>query len=174
MKNFYLAVWQFSCVLFLSLCLLAVASADDSVIQVGDSAPEYLGKDRDGDKFNTSDHQGKVIVISFWATWCKPCLQELPMLDAMQQQVGTDELVIVGVNFMDDRRMTRKLFQQWREPIITITEDKRGKIGKNIGVKALPFLLIVGRDGKIAYKKTGYAEEVLDDIIAAINAELLS
>lgn len=59
-------------------------------IMVGEIPPSYLGKNRSGIEVQLSEMKGKVVVATFWATWCPPCLKEIPILEGIQRQVGKD------------------------------------------------------------------------------------
>lgn len=72
-----------SITIFLTILCIAImsANAENGSLKVGDKTPEFLGIDTDIDKVLTTEHQGKILVVSFWATWCPPCRKELPVID---------------------------------------------------------------------------------------------
>jgi len=157
----------------ISLVFLSTAQASQKyLLQTGDRPPDYLGKDMAGQKFNIADHTGKVIVISFWASWCGPCRKELPVLAHFQKAVGEDYLKVVAVNFMEDSRRFRALKKTLSDMSLTVTRDKRGSIGRKYGVKGIPHLFIIGKDGLIAYQNRGYGESSTAKLIKIINAQL--
>ena len=71
--------------------------ADSFKLNKGDIPPDYLGYDSSGEKVWVSDHKGKIVVVTFWATWCPPCLKELPVLERLQRRLGPDLIKVVGV-----------------------------------------------------------------------------
>lgn len=150
-----------------------VHAATKQKLHIGDVPPSYLGKDTEGQKFNLDEHKGKVIVISFWASWCGPCREELPVLNAIQQKVGKDRLRVVAVNFKEGNRTFRIIKKKLSYLQLTITRDKRGSIGRKFGVDGIPHLLIVGKDGKIAYQAVGYGKSSVKKLIRILN-ELLA
>jgi thiol-disulfide isomerase/thioredoxin len=133
---------------------IVAATARSAVpqIQVGDAPPDYLGKNAEGVKINVSDLRGKVVVISFFATWCGPCRNEVPILAKIQKAAGRDKLVIVAIDFKEDSDVVRKVRRIFKDYDITFTHDSSGAIGAKFGVSSIPHMVIVGADGKVAEK----------------------
>ena len=77
---------------------LLLASVAHAIPQVGDVPPSYLGKDQKGKKVELADLRGKVVIVTFWATWCVPCRKELPVLETIQRHAGQDRVRVVAVN----------------------------------------------------------------------------
>src|SRR3546814_3550694 len=91
------------------LCVLPVAPAGAGgdlppQPRPGDIPPDVLGNDRDGNPVTVSQYRGKVVIVTFWASWCGPCRRELPVLGKVQSIVGRDHLEVIAVNFKEDRR----------------------------------------------------------------------
>lgn len=154
----------------LTLGLAALCQARPSA---GDIPPDYLGRDRDGHDVRVSELRGKVVIVSFWASWCGYCRKELPVLAALQKLKGTSDLRVVGVNHDDDYDKYKDLLRRWKNLDIVLTYDPPdGRIGKPYDVHGLPFLVMIGRDGRVAHAYYGYDEDMLDTIMAEVN-ELL-
>ncbi len=69
---------------------------------VGTAAPDFTAYSYvTGEKTRLSDQHGRVVILTFWATWCGPCRQELPNLEGIQERVGKDQLVVLAVNYRD-------------------------------------------------------------------------
>ncbi|MES2901882.1 MAG: TlpA disulfide reductase family protein [Pseudomonadota bacterium] len=140
----------------------------------GDVAPNELGKTYGGDKVLLSNHAGKVVIVSFWATWCAYCLKELPILEGIQKVAGkAHDLQVVAVN-TEDRDTFRHVLRTLKTMTVAMAYDP-DKIGqKAYGVSGIPHLVIIGRDGVIIRVYRGYGEETLgkitDDINLAIGA----
>lgn len=155
--------------ILLAACLLlcpAFASAAGPAI--GDPAPAQLGKDRQGDAFDLAQHRGKVVVVTFWASWCTYCLRELPALNDVQAQVGDDFLKIVAVNVKDDNNDYRAMTKQMKDFVITLTRDRDGAIADSYGVQSYPNLWIIDPQGRVASRHIGYAEESLGQVLDEI------
>ncbi len=143
-------------------------------LEIGDIPPNYLGRDNDGNDVNLEEHKGKIVVISFWASWCSPCLKELPILENIQNKIGTEKIKVVAINFQEGRKQYRKIKKHLSALKLTLTHDKRGKIGERFGVEAIPNLFIVGKDGKIIFHNVGYNESSIDKIVKVLNEQFSS
>ena len=159
-----------SALAILTLCVATLCQARPSP---GDVPPDYLGRDRDGHDVRVSELRGKVVIVSFWASWCGYCRKELPVLAALQKLKGTSDLQVVGVNHDDDYDKYKDLLRRWKSLDVVLTYDPPdGRIGKPYGVNGLPFLVMIGRDGRVAHAHYGYDEDMLDTIMSEVN-ELL-
>ena len=156
------------------LVISGFINASDLKLKVGDIPPDYLGKDQEGNKVLVSENQGKIVVISFWASWCGPCREEIPLLDRIQRQLGTETIQVVAINHKESKSKYRRVSKAFNASEITLTHDKRGSIGKKYGVTAIPHLIIVGKDGKIAYQSRGYGKGSVNNIVKVINQHLES
>lgn len=141
-------------------------------LQAGDAPPDYLGTDIKGNKLNIADYKGKVVIISFWASWCAPCRKELPILDAIQKEVSEDHLKVIAINYGEKRSLLKKLAKDVEDLSVAVTYDGRKAIAKRYKVKAIPNMFMIGRDGKIAHHHVGYGEGMLPQIVNELNALL--
>jgi len=142
------------------------------MVAVGDTPPDALGPGREGREVLISAQHGKVVVVTFWASWCGYCRQELPILAGLQQAAGKDRVEVIAVNYKDDLDVYRVLSRKLKGVQLTLTRDASGRIGEAFGVKGIPHLFVIGKDGKVAFQKTGYGEESIQIILDAVNAEL--
>jgi peroxiredoxin len=152
------------------LALSSVAAADDAVVKLntGDMAPDIVGKTADNEPFKLSDHRGKVIVLSYWATWCGYCLKELPVLEALQNSAAAPHLRVIAVN-TEAPHVFREARREMRKAKMSLIYDP-GEVGqKAYGVKGLPHMVIIGRDGRVIRVYRGYAESMLETIVGDIN-----
>jgi len=156
----------------LSIALLLItfiAATASAAVEVGKEPPDYLGKDPSGRQIHVSDYRGKLVIVSFFASWCGPCRKELPMLAEIQKQAGRDKIVVVAVNYKEGSAVVRKLRKSLDEYGVTITDDYSGSIGSKFGVAALPRLVLIGRDGRVAAAHVGYGEASLPGLVKEIN-----
>jgi len=149
----------------------AAASAAKPALKVGDDPPDVLGKSASGDAVHLTDLRGRIVVISFFASWCGPCRKEVPMLMALQKNATREKVVVISVNWRqgsDAFQAIRKIFQDHASEI-TLVSDERGRVGDAYGVHAIPFMIIVGKDGKIVALHLGYGEGEIPVIADEIN-----
>ena len=149
--------------------VLANPLAQGAAPKAGDVAPNEIGTTLDGNKVLLSDLKGKVVVVSFWATWCAYCLKELPILEGIQKLAGKQHnLQVVAVN-TENRDTFRKLSGLMKNFAFGMAYDPGKTAQTAYGVKGIPHLAIIGRDGVIIRVYRGYGEETLDRITADIN-----
>lgn len=155
-------------------CLLLCVGALAKPLPIGAVAPDDLGRTLAGQAVTVSALRGKVVVISFWATWCKYCLEEMPILGGLQALANERRLPlqVVEINSMEDHgtfvRATHLLMPKL--PGLLMTWDRTGALGKSFGVGSeLPAMIILHRDGTIADVRIGYDKSELDPIVAEIN-----
>jgi thiol-disulfide isomerase/thioredoxin len=153
----------------LSCLLLASIGLAHAGTAIGDVPPDSLGRTPDGDEVRVTDQHGKVVVVTFWASWCGYCRRELPVLAGLQEAAGKDQMTVVAVNYRDDRKVYRALVRALKDVQLTMTHDVTGAIGKAYGVDGIPRLLMIDREGKVAYVSVGYDTDSLDQIVDAAN-----
>lgn len=160
MKRAGLAVW---CLLLVPLCALAAK------VQVGDAPPDYLGKDGDGNPVKVSAYKGKVVIATFWATWCPYCRQEMPVLERVAEVAGKDRIQVVAIDRDEDPLVFAKLRRGLNNAALTLTYDPDLQIGKSYDVTGLPHMFIIDKQGKVAYIHSGYDEKALGGIVDELN-----
>ena len=150
--------------------LLAASSGVQAAEQpqqpgIGEAPPTIGLKDRGGSVIDLAALQGKVVVVTFWASWCGPCRRELPMLGKVQEVVGREHLEVVAVNFKEPRRDFNAVIRANKDLDLTYVHDERGVVSDRYGVTALPNMFIIGQDGLIAQTHRGYSENVLQSFM---------
>jgi thiol-disulfide isomerase/thioredoxin len=118
-------------------------------------APAWSLKDLDGHDVGSAQFKGKVLVVDFWATWCGPCVSEIPGYIELQKKYGKDGLVIVGVSL--DRKSPQYVqkFAQDHGMNYTVVMGDEAVVDAFGGFDAIPTTFLINRDGRIVHKKTG-------------------
>lgn len=161
--------------LLVSAALVGVAAAAEKkkgelpALAVGSTPVDELGRDIRGESIKLSDHLGKVIIVSFWASWCEPCRKELPVLAGVAKRVGPDHMKIIAINFKDENKPFKMVVDILQDYPITMLRDANGKTARRYGVRAIPRMVIIGRDGKVAADHTGYGESSLPAFVEELN-----
>lgn len=169
------ASWLFRAVLFFAVCLVATAAAakHPAGLETGQHPPDYLGRSTDGDKLYVADSAGQILVVTFWASWCAPCLKELPILNAIQKKACANRVRVVAINLKESRKQFRKVMRALEDYEINFVHDERGSVAKDYRVKGVPNLFIIDVDGRIAFRHVGYSDAALGRIVEDINSLLV-
>jgi len=143
------------------------AAAAPAKLKVGDLAPQFTRSDLQGQVFNLRAQRGKIVLIDFWASWCPPCVIEIPHLIALEKEFGARGLRIVGISMDDSAAPTRETMRKaaFNYPVV-MGDAKFGNLYG--GVLGLPLQILVGADGKILTIWSGEVPPAtLDKAIAA-------
>lgn len=162
-------------ILFLLLLpLVLFAAATPEKWHIGQAPPDELGRDRNGHAVRLSDTSGQVVLVTFWASWCAPCIKELPILEGIQHMAGAKRLRVIAVNFQEDRDKFRRMAVALKNAELILTSDTTGKISNAYGVYTLPHMFMLDHTGKIVAIHAGYSEDALPDLVAEINKLLVA
>jgi cytochrome c biogenesis protein CcmG/thiol:disulfide interchange protein DsbE len=122
--------------------------------RAGDLAPDFVLPKLEGGVQKLSNLRGKPVLVNLWATWCPPCIAELPLLDAVVRDYGPRGLVVLGVAGDDDDARVREFVAQ-RSPAFEVLLDPGGTVGTQYGITGYPETFLVDRDGKLTAKFIG-------------------
>lgn len=133
---------------------------------VGGPAPEITLKDLQGQEIRLSDLRGKIVLLNFWATWCKPCKDEMPAMQASYDKLRDQGLVVLAVNELED---TEKVIEHVRKHGHTfpVVMDHDNHVANRYGVLGLPASFMVDRQGIVREKVFGslLTEERIADMV---------
>jgi peroxiredoxin len=130
-----------------------VIAGDTSMPQIGQPAPDFEYTLSDGTTHKLSDLRGKKVLVNFWATWCAPCLEEMPALQKSLQSYG-DTVVILGVNKLEQATVIGPFADQ-HQISFPLIANPTGDISDRYGAKNIPVSYFINSDGTIGFLRIG-------------------
>ena len=120
--------------------------------------------DAKGATMNLSDFRGKVVLLNFWATWCAPCVLEMPSLDRLQAEMGSDKFMVLALSIdSEGLEVVIPFFKKLGLKSLAVFLDPKGKATKSFGLRGLPTSYIIDHRGRIAGELMGPAEWDTDE-----------
>ena len=125
----------------------------------------------DGGKANLADHKGKIVLLNFWATWCAPCRKEMPMLAALQDELGGEnfEVLTIATGRNEPAAMAR-FFKEIGVTNLPLHRDPTSAVAREMGVLGLPATVILNREGLEIARLLGDADWASDSAKAVLQA----
>jgi cytochrome c biogenesis protein CcmG/thiol:disulfide interchange protein DsbE len=156
----------FSFILFLGLVILAGCNSGSHPPRIGNAAPDFTLTDSQR-TVTLSQLRGKPVVLNFWATWCPPCIEEMPSLVQLQKQLG-DKVTILAVSEDADDGAYKQFVRDHNVDLLTVRDTER-KTNEVYGTFKFPETFVIGRDGKIVRKFIGATDWTSPDIVDYLN-----
>lgn len=141
------------------LVVAAPATAEEGAAL--EKAADFTLKDLDGQNISLSDFLGsKVILVNFWATWCDPCMKEMPKLNEMQKELGPRGLQVISITVDEakDEGEVRKIVKRFRYDPVVLLDSETRVVDMFNKRKDMPWTMIIGTDGMIHHKKKGFTD----------------
>ncbi len=140
---------------------------------IGRTAPDFATKDLFGKTLKLAEFKGRVVVLDFWATWCRPCVMSMPHVQKLSEKYAKQPVAVLGVN--GDRPGTEqeviKFLQKNKFTYPQLT-DFDNKIAEAYRVSTIPFVVLIDKQGIVQALYSGYSDEQMDEIAAGINKVL--
>jgi len=136
-------------------------------LEVDDPAPPLAAKSFDSKSVNLEDYRGKYVLLDFWATWCAPCLEEIPKLKEVYEAFGKDgRLVMVSVSLDEEVDAPRKFVAAREIPWVQVWLEGAtgGPIARAYAAQQIPAIFLIGPDGKVVAK--GLRGEQIKEVVA--------
>ncbi len=127
--------------------------------------------DMDEEYRKLSDYRGKVVLINFWATWCPPCIREMPSMERLHQQVNADDFKVIAINQMEEPDDVFAFTGQLEiDPTFEILFDTNSKVSQDYAVRGLPTTYLIDKKGNIRYRAVGGRLFNHPEVIKIINS----
>lgn len=142
--------------LFISLLLgLGASIVNAEQVSLSGPAPDFTLASNKGQNIRLAEHRGEVVMINFWASWCGPCRQEMPILEELYSRYGRAGFTILGVNVEPNPKDADKILKDIPVsfPVLYDTESKVSQLYK---VEAMPSTVLIDRNGNMRYLHLGY------------------
>jgi thiol-disulfide isomerase/thioredoxin len=154
---------------FLLACALRV-EAGELKPWSGGATPALVLKDLQGAPHDLARYRGKVVLVNFWATWCEPCREEMPSMQALKRKFAGRPFEVLAVNFAESENKVSEFLRRF--PLdFTIVLDRNSAARRDWNVKVLPTSFVVGPDGRIRYTVIGdldWADEAVSKELARL------
>lgn len=147
-------VWKQS-LSFLPVLLFAFAVNAYAGQSLSGKATDFTLKSREGKNIKLSELRGQVVMINFWASWCGPCRQEMPLLEGLYKKYSKLGFTILGVNVEQDSSKA-KAYLRDISVSFPILYDTKNTVSKAYKISAMPSTVMVDRDGNLRYLHHGY------------------
>ncbi|MDJ0757968.1 MAG: TlpA disulfide reductase family protein [Woeseiaceae bacterium] len=137
----------------------------------GREAPDFALKSSTGENLRLSEYRGDVVMVNFWATWCGPCRQEMPLLEELFSRYERVGFTLLGVNIDDDPRRAVAMAQELGVTFPVVFDNTK-EVSKLYDVNAMPVTVLVDKEGRVRHVhhgyKPGYEEKYLNEVRALL------
>ena len=141
-------------------------SMGSRVPAVGMPVEDFHLTDLEGRQQSLSQYRGKIVLVNFWATWCKPCTTEMPAMQATYDKLRSKGFVVLAVNELEDEAKVREHIKQYGHTF-PVLMDRDNKVANQFGVFGLPVSVFIDQEGRVQeYIKGGLLTE--DKIVQTV------
>lgn len=139
----------------IAIGILGLFPLSASATSISGPAPDFTLHSRSGQNLRLSDYRGQVVLLNFWASWCGPCRQEMPLLEELYKRYHNLGFTILGVNVDTDSSKANHYLRDIRVSF-PILYDTQNTVVKNYNVNAMPTTVIIDKNGKMRFMHQGY------------------
>jgi peroxiredoxin len=139
----------------LAALLVGLASCSALAVTLDQPAPDFTLKSLEGTNLRLEEYRGQVVLINFWASWCGPCRQEMPVLDRLHQRYEDTGFAVLGINVEGEEGPARDLLA--KVPVtFPVLIDAGQTVSELYDLEAMPSTVVIDRDGIVRYLHRGY------------------
>ncbi len=124
-------------------------------VAVSDDAPDFTLKSLEGSNLRLEEYRGQVVLLNFWASWCGPCRQEMPLLDRLHHRYEDTGFAVLGVNVEGEVAPAQEIVDKTNVTFPILIDDGQ-KVSEMYNLQAMPSTVVIDRDGVVRYIHLGY------------------
>src|SRR5690606_16196317 len=144
--------------LVLVAALLSLLSGAANAMKVGDAVPDFTRADTSGKPVQLSKYRGQLVLLNFWASWCAPCREEMPLFSKWQRELGPRGLQVIGISMDDDAAEVHKFLAAYPVTYPIVMGD--AKFAEHFGgVLGLPLSYLIDAQGRVVARYQGERSE---------------
>jgi len=135
--------------------VVALMASQANAVGLKEEAPDFTLKSLDGANLRLEEYRGQVVLINFWASWCGPCRQEMPLLDRLHHRYEDTGFAVLGVNVEGEAGPAQEIVDSTNVTFPILIDDGQ-KVSEMYNLEAMPSTVVVDRDGVVRYIHRGY------------------
>lgn len=136
------------------LLIIGCATGSEPIAAVSEAAPDFQLQNLDGQPISLSDFKGKPVLINFWATWCGPCVSEMPYIQEIHEEWPDKGLVVLAINIGDSSSEVEQFLQNHNLSLPVLLDTKK-VVAQRYSIRAIPTTFFLDKDGMIQVKVIG-------------------
>jgi cytochrome c biogenesis protein CcmG/thiol:disulfide interchange protein DsbE len=153
------------------LVFVLYTSIHERIVNVGDSAPDFSITADNGRTITAANFGGRLLVLNFWATWCQPCVEEVPSLDQFAKDMAGSGVVVLGVSMDTNPKLYKDFLARTRVSFMT-ARDPDARISADYGTYKYPESYIIDSKGKVVQKIIGATNWTDGNMVNAVKSFL--
>ena len=149
----------------------------DIELKVGDAAPPFTVTADNGERVSVSDFHGKALLVTFWASWCEPCVEETPSLNALARTFRPAGLVVLGISQDESAAAYREFLRRTQVSFLTLRQPAAGagsrrSVQSSYGTSRIPESFLIDRAGRIRAKFISNQNWMSPEVVAQVQVLL--
>lgn len=158
-------------ILLVVLVVVVYSSIHERIVNKGDAAPDFTITADNGRTITASNFGGRLLVLNFWATWCQPCVQEVPSLDQFAKEMAGSGVVVLGVSMDTNPKLYHDFLTRSHISFLT-ARDPGAKISADYGTFKYPESYVIDTKGKVVLKVVGAIDWTNGNTVNAVKSLL--
>ena len=141
-------------ILTTGLLITGCTAGSEPIATVGEAAPDFELQNLDGQSISLSNLKGKPVLVNFWATWCSPCVSEMPYIQEIHDEWSGSGLMVLAINMGDSPPAVEQFLQEHNLSLPVLLDTKKN-VAQRYGIRAIPTTFFIDKDGIVQVKVIG-------------------